>query len=280
MRHSSEDLEFDADDYALRHLGTRCCIRLLRELRESDRRKDQFLATLAHELRNPLAPISNALQLWPRVEHDRDEMKQLHEMMERQVQQIIRLIDDLLDVSRITRGKIELRKQTVSLTTVLEGALEAIRPFIEACNQRLTVSLPGEPILVEGDIARLSQVFANILHNAAKYTGRDGCIFVSASREEAQAVVRIKDNGPGIPRHMLSEVFEMFAQVDQTLERSHGGLGIGLTLAKNLVQLHGGTIEANSEGPGKGSEFISSPPGRSALFPKTSANGRFTTSAP
>ena len=221
-------------------------------LQEADRRKDQFLATLAHELRNPLAPLSNALQLWPLVENDRCEMENLRELMERQVQQMVRLIDDLLDVSRITRGKIELRKQAVDLQTVLESAVEATRPLIEACGHQLTaVDAADEPLLIDGDVARLVQVVGNLLNNAAKYTGRGGHIWLTAEQDSEQAVIRVRDTGPGIPEAMLSQVFDMFVQVDSTLDRSHGGLGIGLTLCKSLVEMHGGTIEARSEGLGQ-----------------------------
>lgn len=225
-------------------------------LREVNRRKDEFLAMLAHELRNPLAPISNALQVWPLVENDREQMEQLREIMERQVQQMTRLIDDLLDVSRITRGKIKLRTQRIDLATVISSAIETVQPLIAAGGHQLTVSIPKEPILVNGDVARLTQVFGNILHNAAKYVGRNGVIRVAAEQRDRHAVVTIEDNGPGIPANMLSRIFEMFQQVEQTLDRSHGGLGIGLTLVKHLIDLHGGQVEARSEGPGQGSTFI------------------------
>ncbi len=229
-------------------------------LRAADVRKDQFLAMLAHELRNPLAPLSNALQLWHALGHDHEQMDQLREIMERQVHQMIRLIDDLLDLSRITRGKIQLRRQRVELMTLVQGAVEAIGPFIDRCGHKLTVTPPSEPILVEGDVARLVQVFGNILHNAAKYSGPNGVIDVLIDGYGEQAVVRIRDNGPGIPVDMLSKIFEMFTQVDQTLDRAHGGLGIGLTLVKTLVELHGGTVVAHSDGPGLGSEFVVSLP--------------------
>ncbi|MBS0208175.1 MAG: response regulator [Planctomycetes bacterium] len=225
-------------------------------LKEADRRKDQFLAILAHELRNPLAPISNALELWPRVEHDHGQMEMLRTMIERQTRQMVRLVDDLLDVSRITRGKIQLRLQPVDVANIVNGALEAARPLINQCGHQLTVSLPEQPLYINGDVARLLQACGNILHNAAKYTGRNGSIWVSAQREGELAVIRIRDNGPGIPPEMLAKVFEMFTQVDQTLDRAFGGLGIGLTLAKTLVEIQGGSVEAQSDGPGCGSEFI------------------------
>jgi len=225
-------------------------------LKEADRRKDQFLATLAHELRNPIAPISYGLQVWPSIEGNRTEMENLRATMEQQVQQMIRLIDDLMDVSRVTRGKIQLRKQRIDLGTVLSGCIEAIEPLLKAHEHQLTVALPASPLFVEGDVARLTQVFGNLLNNAVKYTSRKGEIRASLDIEGGWAVVRIRDNGIGIPKEMLVEIFEMFRQVDQTLERSNGGLGIGLTLVKQLVELHGGSVEARSEGAGTGSEFV------------------------
>ena len=225
-------------------------------LGDADRRKDEFLATLAHELRNPIAPLSNALQLWPTVENDRQQMEELRAMMERQMQQMIRLIDDLMDVSRITRGKIQLRLQPVDLGTVIAGAVEAIQPMIESRAHELTVNVQDEPLIVQGDVARLTQTLGNLLQNAAKYSGRNGKIAITAWRQGDEALVSVRDNGPGIPRHMLAQIFEMFEQVDQTLDRSFGGLGLGLTLVKRLVELHGGSVEAYSDGPGSGSEFV------------------------
>jgi len=229
-------------------------------LADADRRKNEFLATLAHELRNPLAPISNALQLWSFVENDKTEMDQLRALMERQLGQMIRLVDDLLDVSRITRGKIQLRKERVDVAAIVAAAIEAVKPIVEACEHKLTVNVAPTPLFVEGDAARLTQVLGNILNNAAKYTGRHGTIDVVALRQAGRIVVRVRDNGPGIPADMLEAIFEMFRQVDGTLERSHGGLGIGLTLVRRLVEEHGGTVVANSEGTGRGSEFTVSLP--------------------
>ncbi len=252
---------------AIRFIGTVLDItdrkRLEEELRlrnlefaEADRQKDKFLATLAHELRNPLTPISNGLQTLDFVVGDQPRLERVRSMMGRQVGQMIRLIDDLMDVSRITRDKIELRKQRIDLRSVITGAVESIRSVVDANGQRLKVTLPNSPVVVSGDGARLSQVFGNILINAAKFTGRNGSISISIELKEGDAVVSISDNGPGIPKDMLSEIFESFRQVDSTLERSHGGLGIGLMLAKHLTEMHGGTIEAQSEGPGKGSVFV------------------------
>jgi signal transduction histidine kinase/ActR/RegA family two-component response regulator len=229
---------------------------LMLELKNADQRKDEFLATLAHELRNPLSPISNVLQLWPLIENDHEELNRLRGMMERQIRQMVRLINDLMDVSRISRGRIQLQKQRVDLRTIISEAVESVQPLIDDSSHRLAVALPAEPLFVDGDVARLTQVFGNILHNSAKFAGRNGVIWIAADRQNGQAAVSIRDNGPGIPKHMLSQIFEMFRQVDQTSQRSYGGLGIGLSLVKQLVELHGGTVEARSEGPGSGSEFI------------------------
>jgi PAS domain S-box-containing protein len=255
----AEPLRNDQGDI-VRWFGTNTDIteRLAMEqaLREADHRKDEFLATLAHELRNPIAPISNALQVWPLVENDREEVEKLRAIMDRQIRQMTRLIDDLLDVSRITRGKIQLRCQPVDLSTIISGAIEAIRPMIDAHAHHLEVVGCGETVMVDGDVARLTQAIGNLLQNAAKYTPREGQIRMAIEREAGQAVVRIADNGVGIPPHMLQQIFEMFQQVDQTLDRAHGGLGLGLTLVKRLVELHGGVVEAHSAGEGQGSEFV------------------------
>lgn len=232
-------------------------------LLEADRRKNEFIAVLAHELRNPLSPLSNSIQVWPLVKNDPAEMDRLHGLMERQINQMKRLIDDLLDVSRITRGKIQIRMAEVDLVGVLKSAVDVIRPTIESNNQRLDVSFPDAPVIVEGDSARLNQVFGNILSNAAKYTGRDGSIQVKIEVRDGEATVSISDNGPGIPPEMLKEIFDMFRQMDGTIDRSHGGMGIGLTLVKRLVEQHGGSVVARSEGKGKGSEFIVKLPAKS-----------------
>jgi len=225
-------------------------------LKEADVRKDQFLATLAHELRNPLAPISNVLQLWPYIADDPSELEQARCVIERQVRQLVRLIEDLLDLSRISRGIIGLRYEAVDISGPIAYAVEAVQPIVDGCHHRLNVTLPDEPLYVNGDIARLTQVFSNILNNAAKYSARDGVISVLAEKQGDRAVVCIRDNGPGIPQHMLSEIFEPFRQVDATLSRSHGGLGLGLWLARQLIELHHGTITALSDGPGRGSAFV------------------------
>ena len=225
-------------------------------LKEVDRRKDEFLATLAHELRNPLAPIRNSLQILRMNNCSASAAQRIHEMMERQVVHMVRLVDDLLELSRISRGTIELKKERVDLATVINNAIETSKPMIETADHQLAVSLPPEPILVEGDMVRLSQVFANLLNNAAKYTNRGGNISVSARREERQLIVSIHDTGIGIPRDMLSRVFDMFTQIDNSLRRSQDGLGIGLSLVRTIVSMHGGNVEARSDGVGRGSEFL------------------------
>ena len=225
-------------------------------LRDADRRKNEFLALLAHELRNPLTPIRNALQILQLTDGDAAEVKSASEMMDRQVSQMVRLIDDLLDVSRISRGKIELRTGLVELALVVSHALEAARPACEAGGVHMTFTLPSDPIYLEGDPARLAQVVGNLLNNACKFTQDGGHVRVTLERESGQAVLRIRDTGIGISADQLPRIFDMFTQIDTSLERSQSGLGIGLTLVKNLVELHGGTVEAHSAGIGHGSEFV------------------------
>ena len=226
------------------------------QLRDSDRRKDEFLATLAHELRNPLAPIRNALQIIRLARNDGPAIEQACMMMERQIGQMVRLIDDLLDVSRITRGKLDLRKERVELASVIKSALDTARPLIEAAGHELTLSLSPQPIYLDADPVRLAQVFANLLNNAAKYTERGGHIWLTTATEQSEVVVTVRDTGIGIPADSLAAIFDMFTQVDQSLERSQGGLGIGLTLVKQLVEMHGGKVEVRSKGQDKGAEFI------------------------
>lgn len=226
------------------------------QLKEADCRKDEFLATLAHELRNPLAPIRNSLQILRMSDGAGPAAEHVYEMMERQVVHMVRLVDDLLELSRISRGKIQLKRERLDLAMVIGHAIEISKPLIEAGGHHLEVSLPNESIILDGDLVRLSQVFANVLNNAAKYTQNGGNITVSAKREESTAIVSIRDTGLGIPHDMLSRIFDMFAQVDNLLRRSKDGLGIGLSLVRTLVGLHGGTVEARSDGLGLGSEFI------------------------
>jgi len=254
--------QFDADE--LNFLRTICHyvavayerLRLVGQLREADRRKDEFLATLAHELRNPLAPIRNGLKVMRMVGDDRDAVEQARTMMDRQLTQLVRLVDDLMDVSRITRGKVELRKEQVQLAGVVNSAVETSRPMIEQMGHELTVTLPKLPVYLDADLTRLAQVFLNLLTNAAKYTERGGQIWLTAERVGSDVVVSVKDTGTGIAADQLPRIFEMFSQLDRSLEKAQGGLGIGLTLVKRLVEMHGGRIEASSEGPGKGSEFV------------------------
>jgi signal transduction histidine kinase/CheY-like chemotaxis protein len=248
---------------------------------EADQRKDTFLATLAHELRNPLAPLRNALELLRRADHNATLIEQARRMMERQVAQMVRLVDDLLDISRITRGKLELRKERVELADVLNTAIETARPLIEASAHELTVALPPQPVPVRADPIRLAQVFANLLNNAAKYTEKAGHIWLTAERRNGEAVVSVRDTGIGIAAEHLPHIFGLFSQVGTALERSQGGLGIGLSLAKGLVELHGGTIEAQSGGSGMGSEFtvqlpIAAEPGETPQ--ETTSNGEKTQS--
>ena len=225
-------------------------------LKEADRRKDEFLATLAHELRNPLAPMRNALEIL-RLHGDREEQAaQTRLTIERQLKMLVRLVDDLLDVSRISTGKIELRMQRVDLISALNSSIDVCRPHIESCGHAVSLALPQYPLWVDADATRLAQTFANLLDNAAKYTPQGGIIRVTAGREGNCATVSIADTGIGIAPEMLGRIFDLFTQVDPSVERSFGGLGIGLTLVRRLVELHGGIIEAKSAGTGQGSEFV------------------------
>jgi PAS domain S-box-containing protein len=225
-------------------------------LRQADRRKNEFLAMLAHELRNPLAPIRNAAQVIRLLGPADPTLQRARDIIERQVQHLARLVDDLLDVSRLTRGKITLQKEPVELATVIAQAVETSRPLIDARRHELVVTLPREPLLVEGDATRLAQVVSNLLNNAAKYTPEGGHIGLTVEPRPGEAVVRVRDDGVGIPAELLPQVFDLFTQGDRSLARSEGGLGIGLTLVKSLVEMHGGSVEAHSDGPGQGSELV------------------------
>jgi two-component system CheB/CheR fusion protein len=226
-------------------------------LRETDRNKDEFLATLAHELRNPLAPISNAVDLMGMVRHDPAQVEKLRQVMARQMKQIIRLMDDLMDASRIRRGKLELRKERTQLSALLDAAVEATRPLMEEFGQQLTVRQSDEPLVLEADPTRFTQVLVNLLNNASKYSPpSSGQITVTTERMGDQAVVRVQDNGLGLPVDKLAHIFEMFTQLDRSAMLGRSGLGIGLNLVQKLVELHGGKIEARSDGLGRGSEFI------------------------
>jgi CheY-like chemotaxis protein len=240
------------------HYVTVACVRvrLVRQLRDADRRKDEFLATLAHELRNLLAPIRNALQVLRAKGPPEPELVWCRDVIDRQVRQMARLLDDLLDISRVTLGKLELRKERVTLAAVVDSAVETSRPLVRAGGHDLTVALPDEPVYLEADPVRLAQVFSNLLNNAAKYTERGGRIRLTARFAGPEVEVSVKDTGIGIAPEHLPRLFDKFSQVASALERSQGGLGIGLSLVKGLVGMHGGSIEARSDGPGKGSEFV------------------------
>ena len=224
-----------------------------RQLREADQRKDEFLATLAHELRNPLAPLQNALAV--RRLREPDDHDPLLAMMERQLSLLVRMIEDLLDIARITRGKLTLRRATTMLQDVIAAAVDTARPLIEQGGHTLQLQLPEAPIPLDADHARLAQVFANLLNNAAKYSDAKGRIELGAAIEGDEVQVWISDSGIGLTVEQMDTVFEMFRQVDTTVERSRGGLGIGLTLVQRLTEMHGGRVEVHSDGPGQGSTF-------------------------
>ena len=224
-------------------------------LREADRRKSEFLATLAHELRNPLAPLRNGLELLTFAQQDQPTLDQAHGMMKRQLDQIVLLIDDLMDLSRISRGVIDLRKERLDLRAVLEQTVEGVRPIVEKQGHTLVLDLPDTPVQVEGDALRLAQVFSNLLNNAAKYTDRGGAIAVQLNMNDHEATVAVEDNGIGIAPEQIQRVFDMFAQVERSNDRVQGGLGIGLNIVKHLVGMHDGRIMARSDGLGKGSTF-------------------------
>ncbi|HEX6998626.1 MAG TPA: ATP-binding protein [Gammaproteobacteria bacterium] len=231
-----------------------------RALRDADQRKDEFLATLAHELRNPLAPIRSAVDLMRAARGDEATTAAALGIMERQVRQLTRLVDDLLEVSRITRGRLELRKSRTELAAILDSALDQTAELIEEAGHELTVVLPPEPLVLDCDAIRLAQVLANLLSNAAKYTPPGGHIRLEVSAAANAITITVRDDGIGIPPDKLVHIFEMFEQVDRSLERGYKGLGLGLTLVKSLVEMHGGTVAARSAGPGAGSEFIVSLP--------------------
>lgn len=229
---------------------------LMTELKEADRRKDEFLATLAHELRNPLAPIRNSLEVMKRADGRTELTEQALSMMERQMGQMVRLVDDLLDISRITRNMVQLRKEPVELATVIHHAVEMCHPQFQNDAHEITVHLPQEPIYLQADPVRIAQIISNLLNNACKFTAPKGNIWLTVELQGTSVVVSVRDNGIGIPGDRLPEVFEMFTQIEPSLERAHGGLGIGLALVKRLVEMHDGTVTAFSDGKGLGSEFV------------------------
>ena len=251
---------YDADGRPLRSFGITMDItdRKLAEqaLRDANREKDEFIATLAHELRNPLAPIRNAISVLGRLGGFGTQADWCHAVIDRQVEQMAHLLDDLLDVSRLARGQVRLRLRPLQLATVIEQAIETAQPLIDGERHTLSVTLPAEPMALDGDLTRLAQVFSNLMINAAKYTPPQGRIVVTARRQGGVAVVTVSDSGIGIAAERMSHIFKMFGQVESALERSKGGLGIGLSLARALVELHGGSIDAHSEGVGRGSDFV------------------------
>ena len=266
MRRSASRSAFSAARSALRARDRQY------EMRTLSRRKDEFLATLAHELRNPLAPIRNALEIMRLAGNNTALVGEAQVVMDRQVRQMVRLVDDLLDLSRITTGKVELRTERIALGAAVDEALESIRPAVAEHGHELTVSLPPEPVYLEADQTRLAQVFANLLGNACKYTPRGGRIALSARRDHGDVVVTVTDSGIGIPPDALPGLFEMFAQVDRSLERGHRGLGVGLALVRGFVEMHHGTVTAHSDGTDQGSTFtvrlpLAAPPTQATALP-------------
>ena len=253
---------FEADEVSLiEDLAGRAAVavenaRLYRHVEENDRRKNEFLAMLAHELRNPLAPIRSAAELLKMLEIDNENLNWASEVIARQVDHLVRLVDDLLDISRITGGKIQLRVETIDARSVVDRAVETSRPLLDERKHTLKLSVPNQPLPIKADPVRLAQVLANLLNNAAKYTEPGGTIELELIRSGSEAVFSVCDNGVGISAEKLSAVFELFTQVDHSLDRAQGGLGIGLTLVRRLVELHGGTVQASSEGANRGSQFV------------------------
>jgi PAS domain S-box-containing protein len=225
-------------------------------LRETDRRKNEFIAMLGHELRNPLMPIRNAVQIMRKLDGTHSKVQWARDLIERQVDHLARLVDDLLDVSRIVQGKLVLRKTPLDLSTVIHQAIETSLPHIEARHHKLSVFLHDRPMHIDGDGVRLTQVISNLLDNAAKYTPEGGRIWLATTREDCEAVISVRDSGEGISSALLPQLFDVFTQADRTLDRSQGGLGLGLTIVSKIVEMHGGRVEAKSDGPGKGSEFV------------------------
>ncbi|VTU45327.1 hybrid sensor histidine kinase/response regulator [Variovorax sp. PBL-E5] len=270
--------EYDAEGRPLRSFGVTMDISERKQvedmLRDADRKKDRFIAVLAHELRNPLAPIRNAIYLLRRIDAADPKVGWCHDVIDRQVMQMARLLDDLLDVSRLTRGQLRLRLQPLGLASAIEQAVEIAQPLIDAGGHALTVTLPAQSLDLEGDLTRLAQVFSNVLINAAKYTPARGAIALDVQRQGDEAVVTVTDSGIGIAPQHLAQIFEMFGQVESALDHSQGGQGIGLSLAKGLLQMHGGTISAFSEGVGKGSRFEIRLPLTPRTAPADSAEAR------
>ena len=263
-------------DITERRLAEKSLQRQSERLREADRQKDDFLALLAHELRNPLAPLRNGLQVIRLANGDADAVDQARDMMDRQLGHMVRLIDDLLDASRIGRNKMELRRSRVLLSEIIDNAVETARPAIEAAGLGLGISLPAGPLFLDADLTRLAQVLSNLLTNSAKYTNRGGQIWLTAERSGDDAVITVRDNGTGIAADALPRVFDMFSQAGRSIERTSGGLGIGLALVKGLVEMHGGSVAASSDGPGTGSTFTV----RLPVLPSISAEPESTAAPP
>lgn len=255
---ASRDLAFlhDGIDSAVQ-IAAACYVQKTHQaLAEENRRKDEFLAMLSHELRNPLAPLRNVAELMGRMEITEPGLVRSRDILERQVRHLTRLVDDLLDISRIIHGKVELQKEVVDLGTLIAHAVEQARPFIDSRQQELSVSLPLVPVRLEADPIRLEQVIGNLLHNAAKFTEPRGAIILTAEQEGETAVIRVRDRGVGIRAELLGVIFDLFTQEDVLADRAQGGLGIGLNLVRCLVEMHGGSVTATSPGPGQGSEFV------------------------
>jgi signal transduction histidine kinase/ActR/RegA family two-component response regulator len=227
-----------------------------RKLAEADVRKNEFLAMLGHELRNPLAPIRNAVKIMKQRGSDDPDLCWARDVVDHQVRQMGHLVDELLEISRVTSGKVRLQKEPIDVGTIVAFAVETSRPTIEQQHHRLSIALPPGPVFVEADSIRMAQVLSNLLNNAAKYTESGGQIRLGVAIEGAEVAFRVRDTGIGIPAEMLSQVFDLFTQVDKSLDHSQGGLGLGLTLVRSLVEMHGGTVQALSEGPNRGSEFV------------------------
>ena len=234
----------------------RCSEAETRKLVEADARKNEFLAMLGHELRNPLAPIRYAVKIMKQRGSNDPELCWARDVVDHQVRQMAELVDDLLEISRVTTGKVRLQKEPVDVATIVAFAVETSRPMIEILHHRLSIVLPPGPVMVEADSLRMAQVLSNLLNNAAKYSKSGGQIRLAVSVEGAEAVFRVRDKGIGIPSEMLAEIFDLFTQVDQSLDHSQGGLGLGLTVVRNLVEMHGGSVFAHSDGLGRGSEFV------------------------
>jgi CheY-like chemotaxis protein/nitrogen-specific signal transduction histidine kinase len=245
----------------------------LQRLREEARRKDEFLAMLGHELRHPLAPLHMVAELSRKSGLSAEDIQWMGNIIDRQVQHLARLVDDLLDVSHVRQGKVKLQKETVGLDQIVERAVETCQPLIEARRHQLTVSLPGEPLWIDGDAMRLAQVVANLVNNAAKYTEERGNIWLRAEKQGAQVSLKVRDTGVGIAAEFLPHIFEPFMQGSRNLNRSQGGLGIGLALVRSLVELHGGTVQVHSEGPGQGTEFTVLLPAAPAPGPRAPPAG-------